>query len=255
VESRDPFGAWYQLRRDSVYEDSKLLVLNKPVGIAVMGDRHDPSLVDIASSAGEQLEWVHRIDKVTSGVVLLAKTHEAHGLLTRQFVKRTVEKRYLAWVTGEGVPLVGEIDLPLMQGRKGRVRVAGNRSDIRYCASSGRWMLDRSSVRNEKSTYDSLTKFELITSHRGASLLLVTPVTGRMHQIRVHLAWIGFPILGDALFSKVTNGRTYLHSWIVAADCPWLTEDSRRQFIGDPGEQFLRGAAADVLGRDSIRSV
>src|SRR2546428_13776458 len=111
--------SWSELRREPVYEDDHLLVLDKAPGISVMGERHADSLVDLAAAAGEPMHWVHRIDKVTSGLLLLAKTPSAHASLTRQFADRTADKRYLAWVEGTQFPEYGTIELPLRPGRKG----------------------------------------------------------------------------------------------------------------------------------------
>src|SRR5690348_16099703 len=127
---------WSDLRH-VLYEDDDVLVLAKPVGIAVIGERHDDDLVDIARDAGEALMPAHRIDKVTSGAVVLAKTADAHASLARQFNRRSIEKAYLAVVHGTDPPSGGSIDLPLSVGRKNRVRVAAPRASI--VAHDGRW--------------------------------------------------------------------------------------------------------------------
>ena len=111
-----------------VFEDEAVLVLNKPAGVSVMGERHETDLVRMAAGAGEELFPVHRIDKVTSGAVLFAKELRWHGPLTRQFATRTVGKTYLAITGPGGLPARGAIDLPLSTGRKGRVRVAAPRA-------------------------------------------------------------------------------------------------------------------------------
>src|ERR1700704_1986292 len=100
-----PVSDWAQIRAAAVlYEDDAALVLNKPVGLSVMGERHDTDLVRLAAEAGETLYPAHRIDKVTSGVILFAKELRWHGDLTRQFNKRTVEKTYLALTSATGLP-------------------------------------------------------------------------------------------------------------------------------------------------------
>nr|AYF60911.1 ribosomal large subunit pseudouridine synthase A [uncultured Frankia sp.] len=115
---------WAEVRRlHTIYEDDAVLALDKPVGISVMGERHDTDLVRLAADAGEELFPVHRIDKVTSGVVLFARELRFHGDLTRQFQRRTVDKRYLALTRTRSLPTTGTIDLPLSVGRKSRVRV------------------------------------------------------------------------------------------------------------------------------------
>ena len=97
-----------------------------------MGERHDTDLVRLAEEAGEKLYPAHRIDKVTSGVLLLAKDLALHGDLTRQFNRRTVDKVYLAITATTGLPDRGTIELPLSVGRKNRVRVAANRAAIAF---------------------------------------------------------------------------------------------------------------------------
>ncbi len=83
------------------------------------------------------------------------------------------------------------------------------------------WSVAPSAVFTDKRTYPARTDFARVTSAGDATLLVAQPVTGRRHQIRVHLAWIGFPILGDPLFAGVPAERTYLHAWQVAFDATW----------------------------------
>ena len=104
---------WDELRDGrELLRDDDLLVLDKPAGWSVMGERHDTDVVRLARDAGETLWPAHRIDKVTSGLVLFARRLEAHGDLTRQFADRTVAKTYLAVATGTGLPERGTIELP-----------------------------------------------------------------------------------------------------------------------------------------------
>jgi tRNA pseudouridine32 synthase / 23S rRNA pseudouridine746 synthase len=236
--------SWPELRHDPVYEDGQLLVLNKAPGISVMGERHGESLVGLAGAAGEPVHWVHRIDKVTSGLLLLAKTRPAHASLTRQFARRRADKRYLAWVEGTGLPEYGVIDLPLRPGRKGTIRIAGDRQAIGYDEETRRFALPPAAVDRSRPSYDSLTEFAVALVSGGHTLLVAKPVTGRRHQIRVHLAWLGFPIAGDPLFHRVHGGqdgqdgqRTYLHSWGCEITCDWLDEP-RTRFWAPPGDDF-----------------
>jgi tRNA pseudouridine32 synthase/23S rRNA pseudouridine746 synthase/23S rRNA pseudouridine1911/1915/1917 synthase len=213
---------WAQIRADTViYEDEAVLALNKPAGLAVMGERHETDLVRLAQEAGEKLYPAHRIDKVTSGALLLAKELRLHGDLTRQFNRRTVEKVYLAVTRSAGLPEHGTIDLPLSVGRKSRVRVAANRAAISFDESRSCWSVTAEEAFQHIRTYPSVTTFARLWSDGQHTLLAVHPVTGRRHQIRVHLAWIGHPIEGDPLFGKVTEGRTLLHSWRLGFDAAW----------------------------------
>jgi tRNA pseudouridine32 synthase / 23S rRNA pseudouridine746 synthase len=215
---------WLDLRVERrLYEDDAVLVLDKPAGISVIGERHDVDLVDLARDAGEDLWPAHRIDKVTSGAIVFAKTAAAHASLARQFNRRSVEKAYLAIVRGDDVPARGTIDLPLAIGRKNRVRVAAPRSHIVTDAERSSWSVDPTAVFAGKRTYLAQTNFALVAGDGGTALLVAQPVTGRRHQIRVHLAWIGFPIVGDPLFGSTAGAadRTYLHAWQVAFDATW----------------------------------
>jgi tRNA pseudouridine32 synthase / 23S rRNA pseudouridine746 synthase len=227
---------WPALRSArTLAETDEYLVLDKPAGISVTGERHETDLVRIAKAAGEQLIPVHRIDKVTSGVVLLAKTQAAHGPLTRQFAVRTVRKSYLAVTRSVGLPPAGTVDLPLSVGRKNRVRVAAPREDITYDEATAHWSVPPASVRPR--SFPSLSSFTRLWQGAGHSALAVFPTTGRRHQIRVHLAWIGHPIAGDPLFpapddaavadasaaldgSAASDGsvRTCLHAWRLSFD-------------------------------------
>lgn len=236
--------SWPDLRRNAVYEDGQLLVLNKAPGISVMGERHADSLVDLAAAAGEPVSWVHRIDKVTSGLLLLARTPSAHASLTRQFASRDADKRYLAWVEGTELPARGTIDLPLRPGRKSTIRVAGERSAIYYDSARQLFTLPEAAVDRSRTFYESRTDFAVAFTGTGHTLLVLKPVTGRRHQIRVHLAWLGFPIAGDPLFHRgqPEDQRTYLHSWGCAIACDWLSEP-RTQFWAAPGDGFLTAFA------------
>ncbi|WP_433611111.1 RluA family pseudouridine synthase [Dactylosporangium sp. CA-139114] len=207
---------WAEFRERVLLEDDAILVLDKPVGVSVMGERHESDLVRMAADAGEQLFPVHRIDKVTSGVILFAKDLAAHGGLTRQFNKCTVEKAYLAVTAPGDLPPSGRVELPLSVGRKNRVRIAAPRESI--VLTDGTWSVPASAVFDTVPTYPSTTTFTVRAQTPQRALLEAYPHTGRRHQIRVHLAWIGHPIVGDPLFEKNPAGRTFLHSWRLSFD-------------------------------------
>jgi tRNA pseudouridine32 synthase/23S rRNA pseudouridine746 synthase/23S rRNA pseudouridine1911/1915/1917 synthase len=228
---------WAQIRDGAVYEDDAALVLNKPAGLAVMGERHDTDLVRLAGEAGEKLYPAHRIDKVTSGALLLAKELRFHGDLTRQFSRRTVGKVYLAITRSTGLPEHGTIDLPLSAGRKNRARVAANRAAIVFDEASSRWSAPEEEVFGHVRVYPSRTDFARVWGDGRHTLLAVWPVTGRRHQIRVHLAWIGHPIEGDPLFGSTGGERTLLHSWQLAFDAAWAG-GARIEAAAPPGADF-----------------
>jgi tRNA pseudouridine32 synthase/23S rRNA pseudouridine746 synthase/23S rRNA pseudouridine1911/1915/1917 synthase len=269
-----PDPDWATLRARVLAETDDYLVLDKPAGISVTGERHDTDLVRVAADAGEQVIPVHRIDKVTSGVLLLARSTAAHGPLTRQFNKRTVAKSYLAITRSVGLPEVCTVDLPLATGRKNRVRVAAPREEIGF--ADGRWTVPPSAVRPK--SFPSVTHLRRVWQGTGHSLVLAEPETGRRHQIRVHLAWIGHPIAGDPLFgatpgaaSGSTPGatspsppgpgasperRTLLHAWRLAFDD---AAGRRIELRADPPEDFWAPVAGeipsppDVLGGVALR--
>jgi tRNA pseudouridine32 synthase/23S rRNA pseudouridine746 synthase len=196
-------------------------------------------------------------------VVLLAKEPWVHADLTRQFARRSVGKLYLAITRSAaaagGLPPRGSIELPLSVGRKNRVRVAAPRAaivaDVDASASVGRWSVPRGEVFAQVRTYPASTGFATLWADGRIALLAVRPVTGRRHQIRVHLAWIGHPVVGDPLFggqranppgqaAVVGAGeRTCLHSWQLAFDAPWA-DSARVRVEAPPGDDFwtpLRG--------------
>jgi tRNA pseudouridine32 synthase/23S rRNA pseudouridine746 synthase len=232
-------GPWSELRADwAVHEDEHALVLNKPAGVSVTGERHDTDLVRTAKEAGEQLYPAHRIDKVTSGVVLLARDLTSHGVLTRQFQQRTVEKVYLAITRSTGLPADGVIDLPLITPGSGRVRIAAERASIGLDPERRRWTADP--VFDHTRIFPSVTRFVQLWSDADHTLLALSPLTGRRHQIRVHLAWIGHPIAGDPLFDKTAQARgerTALHSWRLGYDAPWAAAP-RVVVTAAPGDDF-----------------
>lgn len=236
---------WSQLAEQClVEEDEAILALNKPAGIAVTGERHDTDVVELAAAEGVTLYPVHRIDKVTSGLVLFAKELSAHGDLTRQFNKQTAEKRYLVVTTATDLPDSGVIELPLSVGRKNRVRIAAPRETIRRDGDI--WTVADSDLLAGKN-YPSRTEFTTVARTDNHTVLIARPITGRRHQIRVHLAWIGYPIAGDPLFDKSgTYARTHLHSWSLSVEAPWRT-DPRLSLTATPDTDFFTTPAGPII--------
>ncbi len=180
-----------------------LAVVNKPTGVSLLADRSgSPSLWDLLPDAlGDTPRLVHRLDKGTSGVLLVALNLETQRRLTRAFRQRRIRKYYLTRVVGR-LDSPGAhsgtltIDLPLRKGRKSRYRVAGARADISRTAHG--WSL-RTAGRD---AHPSQTRIRVLQRQADHTLLLAAPLTGRTHQLRVHLAWIGHPILGDHLYGR-----------------------------------------------------
>ena len=182
---------------DIVHEDAGLVVLDKASGVSVLADRTGaPCLWDALKERYPHPRLVHRIDKGTSGLLLVALTRSRQKVLTRAFNQHAIRKHYLAVVAGHiaaGATL--RIALPLKPGRKSRYRVAGLREEIR--SSREGWSLP---PEERQGGHESVTRIRVIATSAHRSLLAVQPLTGRAHQIRVHLAWIGHAIVGDHLY-------------------------------------------------------
>jgi 23S rRNA pseudouridine955/2504/2580 synthase len=170
-----------------VYEDAEILVFNKPSGLAVQGGSGvaldmDRLMWAFANRKGRRPKLVHRLDRDTSGILVVAKTTPAAAHLSRQFAERTTEKIYVALVSGQPSQTHGVIDAPLL-----RYTSAG--TDL---------------VRVVPATTDGAqaaqTSWRLLAGSAKASVIEANPHTGRMHQIRAHLAHLGQAILGDTKY-------------------------------------------------------
>ena len=189
-----------------VYQDADLVVIDKPAGLAAHpGPGHpDQTLVngllalcpDIQGIGGEiRPGIVHRLDKDTSGLMIAAKTESAHHGLSQQIKDRLVHKGYLALVEGAPSPETGVIDVPIGRDPRRRTRMA--------VTAGGR---------------ESRTGYRLLETAGRYSLLELQLHTGRTHQARVHLAWLGHPIFGDAVYGKRSPllSRHFLHAHRLA---------------------------------------
>ncbi|MCI0706353.1 MAG: RluA family pseudouridine synthase [Ignavibacteriae bacterium] len=161
-------------------EDEHLLVLAKPANLLVLPDRFNKALANLYSILIEELGKiyiVHRIDKETSGVIIFAKTAEAHAELNRQFENREVEKIYHAIVEGTPSADKGAIELYLSENAQGTMRV-------------------------DRKGKEAVTQYSVRERFQGYALVEAKPKTGRLHQIRVHLKAIGMPLLCDKLYGN-----------------------------------------------------
>lgn len=178
-----------EIQLEVIYEDDDILAINKPWGQVVHpGPGHSSGTIANAilrRMGGEPIEGseldklrmklgiVHRLDKETSGVLIIAKNEVTHRRLSSLFAGRWIEKEYLAVVWGE-ISSEGEISVPLKRFMKKIV-----------VSDDGKW---------------SLTKWKLESTSSGLSVVRVLPITGRTHQIRVHFSHMGHPVLGDSLY-------------------------------------------------------
>jgi 23S rRNA pseudouridine1911/1915/1917 synthase len=189
---------------DIIYEDDVLLVVNKPAGMVVhpaLGHTsgtlvnailaHCPQIAEVGGP--DRAGIVHRLDKDTSGLILIAKDEATHAALQRQFKRRQVAKSYLALVEGQVQPREGVIEAPVGRDKRQRKKMAVVRSGRR-----------------------ARTMYRAVEYFADHTLLEVRPHTGRTHQVRVHLAWLGYPVVGDAVYGRrrqrLLRSRHFLHA-------------------------------------------
>jgi RluA family pseudouridine synthase len=165
-----------------VYEDDSLIVAEKPAFMLSIPDRFSPekeNLLDLLRETREEVYTVHRLDRETSGIILFAKTREAHRDLSLQFEKREVSKKYLALVDGAVMEEEGRIEQPIgeSQSHPGKMEIT-------------------------KRGKPSLTLYKVLERFKGYTLVEADIQTGRTHQIRVHFAAIGHPLTVDSLYGQ-----------------------------------------------------
>ena len=214
---------------DILYEDEDVAVVDKPCGMVVhpAAGNESGTLVNALLYAMDSLSGiggvkrpgiVHRLDKDTSGLLMVAKNDMAHVSLSDQLRERTMEKHYLAVVDGVMKEPHGLVDKPIARSKKDRKKMAIN--------PEGR---------------DALTEWTLVENLKNAALLDVHIMTGCTHQIRVHMQSLHHPVAGDPIYGA-KNGvkvpRLMLHAHTLAFDHPRTGE--RMHFQADPPEEFMK---------------
>jgi 23S rRNA pseudouridine1911/1915/1917 synthase len=232
-----------------LYEDNDVVVINKPAGLITHSDgrTREPSVAEwvigqypAAAAVGEP--WtspqgeviarpgiVHRLDRDTSGVLILAKTQAAYEFLKQQFGERSTEKIYIAFVHGHPKAIQGRIEAEI----------------VRIRSTPPRWGVAREG--EEKKHRMAVTEWRTLftgedpDSHEGAAILEVRPKTGRTHQIRVHLKHIHHPVIGDPIYAKGRPSlfgflRTALHAKSLTLTLP---SGERKTFEAPLPEDFV----------------
>jgi 23S rRNA pseudouridine1911/1915/1917 synthase len=237
----------HDLQLDVIYEDDTCMVLNKPAGIPVhpgAGIPRDAATIlhgvahlfkerKIPFASASVL--VHRLDKDTTGCLLIAKTPAAHKALQAQFEKRTVRKFYLALVAGIPQPPAAVID-----------------------ASIGRSTSDRTkmTIMGSSKTREARTTYRTLATANGAALLSCELHTGRTHQIRVHLHGIGHSILGDPTYHSIASTKLSaqsgidflcLHAWKLTFVSP--ADDAEHEISAPPPQQMEDALQRIGIGR------
>lgn len=203
-----------------IYEDNNVVVINKPIGVLTHSKgafNPEPTVASWLEAKAPVMEGnragiVHRLDRATSGVMILAKNPETLAFLQKQFSQRRTKKEYAAIAEGELTEKEAVIDMPIERNPKKpqtfRVGVNGKSASTRY----------------------KVTKVS-----NGFSLLELKPVTGRTHQLRVHLKQLGHPIVGDTLYGGKKADRLYLHAKSLEITLPGGT---RKVFSVDTPKEF-----------------
>ena len=224
-----------------LYEDNDIIVVNKPKGMVVhpANGNLDGTLVnavmaickDSLSGIGGEIRpgIVHRLDKDTSGAIIVAKNDKAHINLSEQIKNHQVEKTYIALVKGFVKENEATINMPIGRSTKDRKKMAVN-----------------------KNGKNAVTHFKVIERFRNYTLLEVKIETGRTHQIRVHLSEIGYPIVGDAVYS---NGK---NEWNIEGQCLHAKSlkfkhpiTGKEMFIEAPLPEYIKNVILELKKRET----
>ncbi len=235
---------------DILYEDEDVVVVNKPAGLVVhpayghkTGTLVNAMLGRIESRTGRESGRpgiVHRLDKDTSGVMIVAKTDVAQLALSRQLQQQRFAKEYLALVWGDPGETETVVEAPLQRDADDRRR-----------------MVVRAGGREAATRFRRVAMWE--AGHGRYALLHVRPVTGRTHQIRVHLAYAHFPIVGDPVYGRRgdTSGlaRQFLHAWRLTVRLPHAGERTFTAPLADDLRSFVDGLGAPIASTPLLREI
>lgn len=221
-----------------IYSDEDIIVVNKPPGISVHGGpqvrgktlvdfllEQFPEIQNVGDDPAVRPGIVHRLDKDTSGVMVIARTQKSFEELKKMFQERRVEKTYRAIVCGIVKKQQGVIDFPI-----GRLA----KNPLKRGTGEG-----RAKIRGAR---DAATEYHVLKQGNDFSLLELFPKTGRMHQIRVHMKALGYPVACDHVYGGKSGccpagvSRQLLHASAIAIS---LQEGKRLRFEADPPDDFL----------------
>lgn len=197
---------------DIIYQDQHLVVFNKPSGLLTVPGKaieHKDSLEYRARLVWPDIRLVHRLDMSTSGIVIMALTPDCQRQLNWQFQLRETKKHYIANVWGHLTANKGSIDLPLICDWP-------NRPKQKVCYQHGK---------------PSLTHYQVLSQDSTSSRLLLTPITGRSHQLRVHLQWLGHPILGDKFYAHPSAFSAVTRLQLHAESLTIIHPDSKKEML------------------------
>ena len=187
---------------DIIYQDKDLVVLNKASGLLSVPGRlpeHQDCLQNRVQRVLPSATIVHRLDMATSGIIIMALNKAAHVAISRQFEQRKTKKSYIARVFGKVAEIEGSVDLPLICDWPNRPKQKVNHEN-------GKQSL----------THYNVLSYSLLSSGDDSTLIELRPVTGRSHQLRVHMLALGHPILGDRLYAHeqalTVSPRLQLHA-------------------------------------------
>jgi tRNA pseudouridine32 synthase/23S rRNA pseudouridine746 synthase len=202
-----------------IYEDADIFAVGKPSGLLTMPGRgaaaSEKSALSILRIKRGPLFVVHRLDRDASGLLLLARSADAHRYYSGLFETRDIEKKYLVAVDGLVAEKKGEINKPLVQGGSGRVSVAFNGKA-------------------------SVTRYETLEHYKDATMLEVGILTGRRHQIRVHMYSAGHPVIGDRVYGDQERQRRWPRLMLHAYELKFINRAGKKTSLRlDPPKDFM----------------